>query len=139
VQTLAPTALRVQQSFQEALSALFLQSQDTRAALQVLANAALARVAHSYHAHGVAAHKLEHWLKGHGLFAVAHYVRSITRHASAPLEAGETLVSRAQAIDQDATLAIAIATLNGARAEPRASTLAGSRAEARAWTGPGSL
>jgi hypothetical protein len=125
VQTLTPAATRVQQSFQEALSALFLQTEDTRAALQVLANAALARVAHSYHAHGVAAHKLEHWLKGRGLFAVAHYVRSIARHAITPLEAGETLVSRAQAIDQDATLAIAIATLAGSHAEARA--LAGPR------------
>jgi hypothetical protein len=116
-----------------------LQSQDTRAALQVLANAALARLAHSYHAHGVPGHKLEHWLKARGLFAVAHYAGNIARHASAPLAMGETLVSRAQAIDQDATLAIAIATLPGSRVEPRASTLPGSRVEPRASAGPGSL
>jgi uncharacterized protein YbaA (DUF1428 family) len=102
---------RIERSFFDALSALFAQSQDTRAALDLLANAALARIAQSYHAHEVPAHKLEAWLKLRGLFAVAHYARNIARHATAPLAAGETLTSRAQAIDQDATMAVAIATL----------------------------
>jgi hypothetical protein len=110
-QAFVPGAVRVQRSFLDALSALFQRSQDTRAALNLLAEAALARIARSYHAHGVPAHKLEHWLKLRGLFAVAHYARNIARHGSAPLSADETLTSRAQAIDQDATLAIAIASL----------------------------
>jgi hypothetical protein len=102
---------RTQRSFFAALAALFAESQDTRAALEMLSQTALARIAHSYHARDVPLHKLEQWLTLRGLFAVAHYARSIARHATTPLAAEETLTSRAQAIDQDATLAVAIATL----------------------------
>ena len=108
----ASKPLRVERSFFEALSALLMQSHDTRAALAALANAAHKRIAHSYHARSVPQHKLEHWLKTRGLFAVAHYTRAIERHAREPLASGETLESRAQAIDQDTSAAIAIATLS---------------------------
>jgi hypothetical protein len=117
------SATRVQRSFLEALGALFQRSDDTRAALELLAQSALGRLADSYHARGLPAHKLEAWLRLRGLFAAAHYAQSIARHAALPLAAGETLVSRAQAIDQDATLAVAIAVVSS-RAEARASTLA---------------
>jgi hypothetical protein len=119
----AERALRVQQSFLDTLSALFHESQDARAALKLLAGAALASIARSYHAHDVPAHKLTRWLKTRGLFAVAHYAESIERHAVSPLAEGETLTTRAQSIDQDATLAVAIAT-SCSRADPRASTFA---------------
>jgi hypothetical protein len=117
---------RVERSYLDALGALFQRSQDTRAALALLAEDALARIAGGYHAREVPAHKLEHWLRLRGLFAAAHYAQNIARHAGTPLGPGETLVSRAQAIDQDATLAVAIASLFGARAEARASTTPGS-------------
>lgn len=113
-QSAAPSVqTRVERSFLEALSALFQRSQDTRAALQMLAEDALARIAHGYHAREIPPRKLEHWLRLRGLFAAAHYAQNIARHAAIPLAPGETLVSRAQAIDQDATLAVAIATLSG--------------------------
>jgi hypothetical protein len=111
--TAAGAQTRVQRSYLEALSALFQRSRDTRAALALLAQDALARIAHGYHAREVPAHKLEQWLRLRGLFAAAHYAQNVARHAAAPLGPGETLVSRAQAIDQDATLAVAIATLSG--------------------------
>jgi len=115
-------ATRVQRSFLEALGALFQRSGDQRAALELLARAALGRLADSYHARAVPAQRLESWLRLRGLFAAAHYAQGITRHAELPLGAGETLVSRAQAIDQDATLAVAIAVVSS-RVEPRASTV----------------
>jgi hypothetical protein len=127
-------AIRVQRSFLEALGALFQRSNDTRAALELLSQSALGRLAGSYHARELPGHKLEAWLRLRGLFAAAHYAQSIARHAALPLTAGETLVSRAQAIDQDATLAVAIATVSS-RADPRAATVS-ARMEARAATLP---
>ncbi len=128
-----PGATRIQRSFLEALGALFQRSGDTRAALELLARAALARLAEGYHARAVPAQRLEAWLRLRGLFAAAHYAHGITRHAAQPLAPGETLVSRAQAIDQDATLAVAIAVVSS-RVEPRASTVSSSSAGPRAST-----
>ncbi len=96
------------QSHLHALSRMYEQSRDQHGALQVLARHALTRLGKRYRAVGVEPERIVEWLERAGLASVASCARKIEEHAERPFERGESLVSRAQKIEQDLTFALAL-------------------------------
>ncbi len=103
-----PSTPRVTQRYLHALGALYARTKDAQGALNSLTNHGLSRIARHYRLKHVPLAEVPSALRAQGLFAVASFADRVASHANTPLAAGESILTRARALEQDVRAALVL-------------------------------